>query len=77
MKPGARLLLLEELIPETSELVPGKWIDLLMLAITGGRERTEKEYRELLSAAHFALEEVLVTTAGPLNILIAKVREMA
>jgi O-methyltransferase domain len=51
MKPGARLLVLEELIPETPELVPGKWIDLLMLAITGGRERTEKEYRELLSRA--------------------------
>jgi hypothetical protein len=51
MKPGARLLVLDELIPETQELVPGKWIDLLMLAITGGRERTEKEYREVLSRA--------------------------
>jgi hypothetical protein len=51
MKPGARLLVLEELIPETPELVPGKWIALLMLAITGGRERTEKEYHELLSRA--------------------------
>jgi hypothetical protein len=75
MKPDACLILLEELIPETPELVPGKWIDLLMLAITGGRERTEKEYRELLSAAGFRLEEV-VPTAGPLSILIAEeVRE--
>jgi hypothetical protein len=73
MKPGARLILLEELIPETPELVPGKWLDLLMLAITGGRERTEKEYQELLSSAGFALEEV-VPTAGPLSILIAKTR---
>lgn len=40
MKLGSRLILLEELIPETSELVPGKWIDVLMLAITGARERT-------------------------------------
>jgi O-methyltransferase domain len=76
MKPGARLVLLEELIPETPELVPGKWIDLLMLAITGGRERTEKEYRELLSAGRFELEEV-VRTAGPLSVLIAKARGMA
>ncbi|HMF75175.1 MAG TPA: methyltransferase [Bryobacteraceae bacterium] len=76
MKPGARLLLLEELIPETSEFAPGKWIDLVMLAITGGRERTEKEYRELLSTAGFALEEV-VPTAGPLSILIAKARATA
>src|ERR1700755_362852 len=32
MKLGARLVLVEELLPETPELVPGKWIDLLMLA---------------------------------------------
>ena len=74
MKPGARLILLEELIPEVGEPVPGKWIDVLMLAITGGRERTENEYSELLSAARFELEEVVPTT-GPLSILIAKARE--
>jgi len=71
MKPGARLVLLEELIPETSEPVPGKWIDLLMLAITGGRERTEREYNELLSAAGFELDEV-VRMSGPFSILTAK-----
>jgi hypothetical protein len=74
MKPGARLFLLEELIPETPELVAGKWTDLLMLAITGGREPTEKEYRELLLAADFELEEV-VPTSGPLSILVAKAGE--
>lgn len=73
MKPGARLILLEELIPETPELVAGKWIDVLMLAITGGRERTEKEYSELLSSASCELEEV-VPTAGPLSILVAKAK---
>ncbi|HTF70974.1 MAG TPA: methyltransferase, partial [Edaphobacter sp.] len=73
MKPGARLILVEELILETPEFVPGKWIDVLMLAITGGRERTEKEYRELLSSASCELEEV-VPTAGPLSILVAKAK---
>jgi hypothetical protein len=58
-EPGSRLILLEELIPETPDLVPGKWIDLLMLAITGGRERTEKECSELLSSGSFELEEVV------------------
>ncbi len=72
MKPGARLILLEEIIPDTPKLVAGKWIDLLMLAITGGRERTEKEYSDLLSAAGFELEEV-VRTHGSFSILIAKV----
>jgi hypothetical protein len=73
VKPGARLILLEELIPETPELVPGKWIDLLMLAITGGRERTENEYKELLAAARFELEEV-VRTSGSFSILVATAR---
>jgi O-methyltransferase domain/Dimerisation domain len=76
MKPGARIILLEELIPETPELVPGKWIDVLMLAITGGRERTKNEYSELLAAAGLELEEV-IPTAGPLSILVAKPREVA
>ena len=74
MKPGARLILLEELIPETADPVPGKWIDLLMLAITGGRERTKKEYSQLLSAARFELEEV-VRTSGSLSILVARARK--
>ena len=73
MKPGARLILLEELIPKTPELVAGKWIDVLMLAITGGRERTEKEYSELLWSASCELEEV-VPRAGPLSILVAKAK---
>jgi hypothetical protein len=74
MKPGARLILLEELIPEVPDFVLGKWMDVLMLAITGGRERTKNEYSELLSAASFELEDV-VPTIGPLSILIAKVSE--
>jgi hypothetical protein len=73
MKPGARLILLEELIPKTPELVAGKWIDVLMLAITGDRERTEKEYSELLWSASCELEEV-VPRAGPLSILVAKAK---
>jgi hypothetical protein len=56
------------------DFVLGKWMDVLMLAITGGRERTTNEYSELLSAASFELEDV-VPTIGPLSILIAKVSE--
>ena len=73
MKPGGRLILIEEVIPDGAEAVPGKWLDMLMMATTGGRERTEKEYRELLSTGGFELEEV-VPTSGPLSILIAKAR---
>jgi hypothetical protein len=51
-------------------------MDLLMLTVVGGRERTETEFRELLSSAGFELEEVVVT-AATLNILIAKPRDTA
>jgi hypothetical protein len=34
-----------------------------MLAIPGGRERTEVEFRELLSSAGFDLEDVVATPA--------------
>ena len=74
MKPDSRIAVLEEIIPETSQFTFGKWMDLLMLTVVGGRERTETEFRELFSSAGFELEEV-VATAATLNILIAKPRE--
>ena len=38
--------------------------DVQMMVRTGGRNRTEKELRELLTAAGFRLERILSTT-GP------------
>jgi O-methyltransferase domain len=74
MKPGARVVVLDDIIPDTPRFSFGKWLDLLMLAIPGGRERTEVEFRELLSFAGFDLEDVVATPA-PVSILIAKSRE--
>jgi len=74
MKPGARLAVLDDIIPETPQFTFGKWLDLLMLTIPGGRERTESEFRDLLSSAGFDLEETIATPA-PLSILLAKTRK--
>jgi O-methyltransferase domain/Dimerisation domain len=73
MKTGARLAILEDIIPETAHFTFGKWVDLVMLTVPGGRERTETEFRELLSSAGFEFEEI-VSTSVPLSILIAKPR---
>ncbi|TDB84953.1 methyltransferase [Actinomadura sp. KC216] len=56
MRPDARLLLLEQVMPEivTPETQGIVRNDLNMLVCTGGRERTEAEFRELLDAAGFA-----------------------
>ena len=74
MKPGARLAVLDDIIPETPQFSFGKWLDLLMLAVPGGRERTEEEFRKLLSSAGFDLEDV-ITTPAPVSILIARSRK--
>ena len=70
-KPTARLIVVESVIPEGPAFNFGKWSDLQMLVCVGGRERTETEYRALLTDAGFDLQEV-VATASPLSLLVAK-----
>jgi len=71
MKPTARLIVVENVIPEGASFHFGKWTDLQMLVCIGGRERTEMEYRALLTAAGFDLQEV-VATSSPLSLLVAR-----
>jgi SAM-dependent methyltransferase len=49
----ARLVLLEGTIQPGNEPDGAKWLDLLMLALFAGRERTEAQWRALLGAAGF------------------------
>ena len=49
----ARLVLLESVIEEGNDPDGAKWLDLLMLALFAGRERTEAQWRELLRAGGF------------------------
>jgi hypothetical protein len=68
--PKGKVLVVESIVPSGNE--PGfvKWLDLTMLVIPEGKERTEAEYRELFAAAGLKLERV-VHTAGELDILEA------
>ncbi len=61
MEPDGRVLLVETVIPPGNGPCFGKWLDLMMLVI-GGRERTEKQYRQLLSRAGLKLNRVVPTT---------------
>ena len=61
MAPGGRLILVDCVVPETNEPHFSKFIDMNMLVMTGGKERTEKEFQELLSAAGFRLLRVIQT----------------
>lgn len=65
MPENGKLLVVELVIPPGNEPSFGKWLDLHMLAIPGGRERTEAEYAALFQAAGFELTRVIPTPAGP------------
>lgn len=60
MSPRSRLLLLERLMPERA--APGDTTvlsDVLMLVLEHGRERTERDFRALLSRAGFSHVQLL------------------
>jgi 2-polyprenyl-3-methyl-5-hydroxy-6-metoxy-1,4-benzoquinol methylase len=70
LNPGGKVLVVESVVPAGNE--PGfvKWLDLTMLVIPEGKERTEAEYRELFASAGFHLTRV-VHSAGELDVLEA------
>jgi hypothetical protein len=58
--PDEGLLLLREGVLGEGAPPPARaQLDLIMMAVAGGRERTEAEWRELLHRAGFALQNVL------------------
>jgi hypothetical protein len=62
--PEGKLLLIEFVIPPENDPHPGKFADIHMLVAPGGQERTEAEWRALLSEAGFRLTHVIPITAG-------------
>jgi hypothetical protein len=70
-KPGARVLLVESVVEE-DDAVPSmsKVMDLNMLAMTGGKERTAAEYAALFEKAGFELLRV-IPTPSPMQIVEA------
>lgn len=65
---GARLLVIEGVVPDDDEPHAVKMIDLLMLSVSRGRERTEREYRALIEQAGFTVDR-LVPTESPFTVL--------
>jgi hypothetical protein len=59
-----KLLIVELVLPDGEEPFIGKWVDLHMLVMASGRERTAPAYASLLDAAGFAMTRVVPTPAG-------------
>lgn len=51
MGEKGRVLLVDMVVPDTDAMSFIKLLDLNMLAMTGGRERSKAEFRALLDAA--------------------------
>ena len=68
MGSEARLLVVERVIPERLEPTfvdqRGTLMDLNMLVLSGGRERTEAEFKELFESAGFTLRERFPAPSG-------------
>jgi DNA-binding Lrp family transcriptional regulator len=65
---GARVLILDSVVQPGNDPEGAKWLDLLMLATLGGRERTEPQWRELVEGAGLridAVEDGLIQASCP------------
>jgi len=70
-KQDARVILIELILPDTPEYAYSKWLDLHMLVLAAGQERTASEYRQLLETAGFELEQI-VPTPAQMSLIIAR-----
>lgn len=65
---GGKLLLIEAVVPTGNEPSFGKLMDINMMVLPGGKERTAEEYRALYVAAGFKLSRI-VPTAGVMSLI--------
>lgn len=70
--PGARVLIVEAILPDGSEPHLAKMVDLTMLGMLTGMERSRAEYESLLNAAGISIDRV-VPTPSPYSIIEATV----
>ena len=66
-----RVILIEAVIPSGNEPGMGKVLDLEMLVMPGGRERTDQEFRALFDRAGYNLTHI-VPTKSPLSVIEAR-----
>jgi hypothetical protein len=64
MAPGAKLLLIEAIVPNANVPSHAKLLDLEVLIALGGKERTEDEYRNLYNASGFRMARTISTDVG-------------
>jgi hypothetical protein len=61
MRADSKLIVIESVIPAGNTPHHGKFLDINMLVVTGGKERTEQEFAALFSKAGLKLSKVIPT----------------
>ncbi|MEU7588313.1 methyltransferase [Micromonospora sp. NPDC049230] len=64
MAPDGRVVLIEMVLPSDNQDHPSLLIDVIMLSVAGGRERTPEQYRELFASAGLELERIVATSSA-------------
>ena len=64
-------MLVESVIPPGNDPSFAKWLDLTMLVIPEGKERSEPEFRDLLASAGLKLVRI-VPTASEISVIEAQ-----
>src|SRR5437016_9568558 len=70
-KPGAKLLVVETVLPDATEPSPVTFMDMNMLVMLNGRERNAAEYKQLLGGSGFNLTRV-IPTGGMFSLIEAE-----
>jgi ubiquinone/menaquinone biosynthesis C-methylase UbiE len=63
MTPNGKVLVVETVLPAGETSCFGALLDLNMMVMTGGRERTERDFRRLFDAAGFTVTQIIPTLA--------------
>jgi hypothetical protein len=68
--PHAKLLVIEEMVPDEPGPAWAKMLDIYMLTLIGGKQRSRQEYEALFDAAGFSLKRE-INTGADISILEA------
>jgi hypothetical protein len=71
MRPDARVLVLEAPLPSDDSPGPGRWLDLQVLVLCGGRERTVEEYASLFEQVGLRLSRTIPTAHPAMTVIEA------
>lgn len=71
MTPGGSVLVAERIIGEGNDPDLNRYLDIVMLAILGGKERTKPQYVDLFSRSGLRLDRVIDTNAN-ISVLVGR-----